>query len=401
MVVKLKLLPIVALVCMTAPAFAQDYEQDAAKAMVHVGPLRVNPSIALTNAGVDSNVFNSPTPQNDFTMTLTPRADLWLGLGRTWLSGSLKEDLVYYQKFVSERSANSSYAAALHVPLTRIAFNVRTSYLDTRDRPGFEIDARSQHRQYEFGGSVEARLFGKTFAGVRANQTQIAFDRDQLFRGSDLSTELDRTMTDAGLTVRHQLTPLTSATFSLEHQEDTFTYSHWRDSKSSRIAGGLKFDPNGIISGGGQVGYRHFAPVLGTVEGYDGLTASVDMSYRARASTRLGVLVMRDLQYSYEYEQPYYLQTGLTGTVSQMVGGPFDVVARLGAYKLGYRGQVEAISSLRDRTDSLRIFGGGIGYRFSKGTRLGFDIDRQQRISDAPGRAYVGLRFGTSVRYGF
>lgn len=398
---KLKLLSLMMLVCAAAPAFAQDYEGDAAKARMQFGPLRVNPSIALTNAGVDNNVFNSPVPQSDFTMTLTPRADMWLRLSRSWVTFSAKEDLVYYQKFVSERSANSNYWATLHVPLTRIAFNVRGAYLDTRDRPGFEIDARSQHTQYDFGGSVELRLFGKTFAGVTANRTQINFDRDQLYLGSDLSHELDRTMIDAGLTVRHQLTPLTSATFSLEKQDDTFHYSHWRDSESMRIAGGLKFDPQGIISGGGQVGFRHFQPVLGTVEGYDGLTANADVSYRALASTRLGVQMMRDLQYSYEFEQPYYLQTGVTVTVSQLVGGPFDVVGKWGAYTLGYRGQIEAASSLLDRTDSLRLFGGGVGYRFSKGTRFGFDVEQQQRISDAPGRAYAGLRFGTSVRYGF
>jgi hypothetical protein len=400
MAVKLKLLPFVVLVCMATRVFGQDYEGDAAKARVRLGPLKINPSIALTNAGVDTNVFNSTTPQSDFTMTLTPRADMWLRVGRSWLSVMAKEDLVYYQKFESERSTNPTYAAVVHVPLTRVSFDLRTGYLDTRDRPGFEIDTRSQHTQYDFGASMEARLFGKTFAGLTATRTQVTFQRDQTFRGSDLATELDRTMTDAGFTLRHQVTPITSAIFMIDHQEDNFVYSHWRDSTSTRLSGGLRFDPNGIVSGAGQVGYRHFAPVLGTVEGYDGLIASVDMSYRARASTRVGVQMMRDLQYSYEFEQPYYLQTGLTGTVSQVVGGPFDVVGRFGAYSLGYRGQVEAAFPGADRTDSLRIFGGGIGYRFGK-TRVGLDLDNQQRISDAPGRSYNGLRFGTSVKYGF
>ena len=46
---------------------------------LRLGPLFLNPTVALTNAGVDDNVFNeadSAVPQSDFTLTLTPATDV-------------------------------------------------------------------------------------------------------------------------------------------------------------------------------------------------------------------------------------------------------------------------------------------------------------------------------------
>ena len=64
------------------------------------GPLSLKSTIALTNIGIDTNVFNaasSDDPQSDFTMTFTPVTDLWLRMGRTWISGRIDVDWVYYQ----------------------------------------------------------------------------------------------------------------------------------------------------------------------------------------------------------------------------------------------------------------------------------------------------------------
>jgi len=49
----------------------------------------------------------------------------------------------------------------------------------------------------------------------------------------------------------------------------------------------------------------------------------------------------------------------------------------------------------------MTLWGGSIGYRLSGGMRVSFNVDRQQRNSDLAGYSYGGLRFGTSVNYGF
>ena len=70
-----------------APAFAQSDNEDAASAKFRLGPLAVKPSVALTNLGIDTNVFNdSDDPKPDVTASVEPRVETWLRLGRARLS---------------------------------------------------------------------------------------------------------------------------------------------------------------------------------------------------------------------------------------------------------------------------------------------------------------------------
>src|SRR6476659_4202958 len=106
----IKALAVAALVAALAgTAGAQTLEGGPDPTMVHVrlGALWIKPTLALTNAGVDENVFNNPDAQaqSDFNVTVTPSADVWLRVGRTWVTGTFQEDVVWYRKFASERSS--------------------------------------------------------------------------------------------------------------------------------------------------------------------------------------------------------------------------------------------------------------------------------------------------------
>jgi hypothetical protein len=87
---------------------------------MRIGPVMLNPAIALTNLGVDDNVFNeaeNQNPKEDFTFTVTPASDVWLRVGPTWYTANIGEDLVSYQKYSSERAANTFDKGAWTVPL--------------------------------------------------------------------------------------------------------------------------------------------------------------------------------------------------------------------------------------------------------------------------------------------
>src|SRR5687768_12949697 len=84
------LLSVVFAATVAAPAHAQLPDlPDPDTVRTRVGPFYLNPTVALTNAGVDENVFNeadSLEPRSDFTMTLTPASDIWLRAGPTWIA---------------------------------------------------------------------------------------------------------------------------------------------------------------------------------------------------------------------------------------------------------------------------------------------------------------------------
>lgn len=389
---------------LTSPALAQNDGEDPAKdARVHLGPLALNPTVMLTNFGVDNNVFNQTDtdhPKSDFTTTVTPQTAWSVRFGRSSVIGNLKEDLVYYQHFASERSANTTQSMALRVPLNRLTITLGDTYVNTRDRPGFEIDARSQHTQTDYTASAEIRALGKTFIAIRARRGAVAFERDALFLGSSLQQQLNRHETSVGVSARHELTPMTSVTFGIDRQEDRFEFSPLRDSSSTAVSGGVEFRPRALIGGSASLGYRSFEPVAHDIPGYQGLTARGDVAFRVLSSTKLGVQMQRDVQYSYDYDQPYYLLSGGTVSVTQALHGPVELAGRAGLSHLAYRGRIGAEIPLSDRIDSIHTFGTTLGYRVNHGMRVGFNIDWQQRISDQTQHHYSGVRFGTSVTYG-
>jgi hypothetical protein len=363
----------------------------------------VYPTLALTNLGVDNNVFNEPNqadPKSDFTLTVTPAFDLRVRLGRARLTGGFREDLVYYRTYASERSANSDMKAGLEVALNRVKLTGKSSYLSTRERPGFEIDVRSQRFEAAADAGVEIRVLPKTFVGLRANQTKVNYDNDALFLGSNLQFELSRTMTTGALVARYRLTPLTSLIFDMALERDRFRFSPVRDSNSTRLAGGVKFEPRALIKGSASFGYRDFRPISPETAPYKGGVGDVDV-YVALGPTKLGLQADRDVQYSYELDQPFYVQTGWIGSITQHLFGPIDVVGRLGLARLDYQNRVTTGLFRAERIDHMRSFGGSLAYRAARRTRVAFNVDQYHRTSSLALRQYDGLTFGTSVTYGF
>jgi len=363
----------------------------------------MNPTVSVTNFGIDQNVFNEPvsaSPKQDVTLTATPTTDIWIRVGPSWVDGSVKEELVWYQTYATERAANSTYRIGWKVPLNRLAFDVGGTYANVRDRPGYEIDARSLRIETKVNGSVEVRTLSKTFFGARAERLQTNFDKDAVFLTSSLHTELDHKTTTTGFFVRHQLTPLTSVMFTASRMQERFDFSSLRDSDSNIGAVSLTFDPVALINGSATVGYRDFRPSSADVAGYRGLTTAVNLSYTASEMTKFSVKVNRDIEYSFETVQPYYLLTGVEGSIAQQLFGPVDIVGRLGFESLAYRDRAGPVVTVADRVDRVRTYGVGVGYRLSGDLRVGVNVDRSQRDSDVAQRQYRGLRIGTTVTYG-
>jgi len=384
-------------------AYAQiPTEPDPANIRVRMGPLWLNPTLSLTNAGIDTNVFNefeADQPKRDFTLTVTPQADLWLRMGRTWVIGNIREDIVWYDKYASERSANTAYALNWLVPLTRLSFVVGSTFLHTNERPGFEIDARADRKERSASGAIEIRALSRTLFGARGEIRKIEFAENAVFLGIPLHSQLNRTVTAAALTVRHELTPLTSITFDLVREQERFHFNPPRDADSTDATVGVRFEPFALVNGFARVGYRQYTPLSSDLPRYTGSIASVNLSYVALGATKLGLLIDRDIDQSFDFNTPYYLRTGIAASIGQQIYGPLDVQGRVGGQRLDYRERAGSVA-VPDRQDKIRSYGAGIGYRLGRDLRIGFNVDQQKRESQIDERRYEGLRYGMSVSYG-
>jgi hypothetical protein len=396
--------PLTLLLCLAGvDASAQERLDPAASARFRLGPVGFTPVIELRNVGVDSNVFNEPAagePQSDFTATLAPGIKSWLRVGRARLSAEQRVGLVYFQRFDSQRSVNADGLYRLEVPLARVTPYVSHTLLYTRDRPGFEIDVRARRTESTVAAGADVEVGSRLSTGIAVRRGRHEYSAHETFQGAYLRELLNRDFESIELVVRHKATPLTTLVLLGESRRERFDESPVRDVDSVRIMPGVEFDQFAIISGKGFVGFRRMDFRSPDVPDFAGLVASGDLGYRLLGTTRFDLNLLRDIAYSYQVDEPYYVQTGATLSVTQVVKAGWDVVGRVGRQRLAYERRAGAVV-VGDRVDGVWIVGGGAGYRFSQGLRLGINVDSYRRRSDSARREYDGLLVGSTVTYEF
>jgi hypothetical protein len=349
---------------------------DPEKVKVHVGPVMMNPTVTFGNIGVDDNVFNDSTnPKSDFTMTISPKTDVWLPFLGTWFNGTMTEDVVWYQKYSSERSGNTTYGLNWKLPLTRFT----------------------------------ATVLASTALDVRITSAKTAYDPSATFQLINLADQLNVTSTTVDINLKRKLTPLTTLTVGLDRSQDRFPMNPLRDADRTDATAALRFDPVALLKGDFSVAYTSYSPHSGTIPGYQGLTMSAGLTYTLYDVTQFVLKADRSLQNSYDITQPYYLQTGFNLQVSQQIQTHVDVVGRGGLEHLNYRDlsdpAVLAASAgapvVPNRTDTITTYGVGIGYHLGSATRLGLNYDRTRRSSPIELRGYERANIGASITYDF
>jgi hypothetical protein len=200
---------------------------------------------------------------------------------------------------------------------------------------------------------------------------------------------------DAGLQLL--LTPLTTFSMTTSLQRDRFDAAPERDADTLRLLPALRFDPTSLIRGSVAVGYRRFRPLSADLPDYSGLLVQAGLGYTLMGRTKFDVDVSRDVQYSFEDLEPYYLSTGGRVTMTHQLAGPFDIQALAGRQTMAYRHRQVQGDVRRDRVET---YGGGAGYRLRATTRLGVTWEVNRRASVLDERRYVRRRLYASLTYG-
>ena len=387
-------------VCVAAVGRAQEAVPDPAEtARFRIGALRFTPSIAVSNVGVDSNVFNeADDPKQDTTAAVGPAVNLWLKTGPARLSGKASGQYLYFNKYTNQRSWNTNADGRWDLMLSRFVPYVSAGLSDNKDRPGYEIDSRVRLKLEQVHVGTPIRLSGKTTLLLEGGHTSMRYDRHDLVLGDQIANTLDRRTNAEDVQLRVALTPLTVFAVRAEALQDRFVYETDRDADSVKVMPGFELKPEALISGQVFVGVRHFNGLHAEVPDYTGVVADVNASYVLR-STLVQLRVSRDLNYSYELLRPYYAQLDTGLQLTQRITRRWDLVGRGGRQILDY--QHLASATLPARTDRSWQAGAGIGYRPAETLRLGLDAIYSRRDSGTfVVRNYDGLRVGASFSYG-
>jgi hypothetical protein len=382
-----------------APARAQTQAPEAIETMpIHFGALGLRPSISITNVGNDSNVFNEAEhPQEDFTATVVPRLVARVRGGRMTLSYGSAADMVYFKKFTSERSVNANTDIRLDADLGRVQPYASIGWVATKERLNAEVDVRTPRSQRALAGGLRVLMASRTALLVSGRRFTLDFDEGALFKGVDLSRTLNSQADSVDASLQLLLTPLTTFSMTTSLQRDRFEAAPERDSDTLRLLPALQFDPTTLIRGSVAVGYRRFRPLTPALPDYSGLLVQAGLGYTMLARTKFDLDLARDVQYSFDDDEPYYLSTGGRLTVTHQLVGPLDLQAFGGGQTMAYR---QSGTPTDVRRDQVRSYGGGAGYRLRNNMRFGVTWETNRRQSALNDRDYVRRRIYASLIYG-
>jgi hypothetical protein len=391
----------------TTVSYAQTNAADPLESLpIRFGPIGLNPTLAITNFGIDDNIFDDPTnPKRDFTMTVTPRLQARVRSRKVLLSGTVATGLVYYKEFDDQRSIDYAADGRVDVDLGWFQPYALASLLDTRERLNAELDVRAPRTQTALAAGTRVVLSPKTGLVFAVRTAGLEFAEGTFVDGVPIARTLNSTTRtiDGGLEL--YLTPLTTFAVTAAHQTDRFDESPDRDSDTFRIMPSIRMEAPAIIQGSLAVGYRRFSVFDPETPDYSGLVVQGSLTHTLAERTKLDLALSRDVQYSFEETEPYYLTTGFRVVVTQQLGESLDVRGIVGRDRLDYREEatsgVPSGSDTDKRIDRASVLGAGVGYRFQPNLRTGLDVEFARRTSDRPDRQYDRTRVFASLTYGF
>ncbi len=364
---------------------------------IRLGPVGLTPTFAVTNFGVDTNVFNdSVDPQRDFTFTATPKVQARLRSGRLMLGGILATGLVYYQKFDDQRSVDYSAQGRGDVDLGWFQPYAFAERLDTRDRLSVELDLRAPRVSTAVEGGGRIVLSSTTGLRFTARRTSVAFEDGEVFEGIFLSETLNShtTVLEGGLDL--SLTPLTTFSVMVSGQQDRFESRPDRDSDSFKVMPTIRLEPPAIIQGSLAIGYRRFDGRTDALPDYSGIVYQGSLSHVIAERTKVDVGLARDVQYSFEVLEPYYVTTGVRMGLTHQLRETVDLRGAASSDRLDYQAQPSA-EPASSRSDRVRLLSVGAGFLVRPNVRVGFDLEFTRRRSERADRQY---RTDQAARFG-
>ena len=346
---------------------------------LEAGPFAFRPRLLLHSIGVDNNVFNeAENPKSDLTFGVQPDLEVTTKPGPVKIVWTMATDFLWYKEYTSERTANRSTGLNLDATLRGFRPFASVSYADTSARPSSEIDARAHRRPFSYAAGATLKFGTRSSAGFKFAQSRERYDEDEEFRGENLSDTLNNDTTTVEGSVGLELSPLTSFSVVVGHDDLSFEREPLRNAQSLRVYPTLTFNPAGVINGTAAIGYKWFDGEDPSLPDYKGLamhgSVSVLLGDRFRVESRF----TRDVQYSYEAALPYYVLTGVRGTVATQLTSLLDFRVTAGHDRLRYRAYDGAESP---GTDRQGLFGGGIGFRVGDRKRIVIQAEFVERHS--------------------
>jgi putative beta-barrel porin BBP2 len=376
-----------------------------------LGPLSLYPSVQITDAGKDTNIFNAAAqPKEDYTFTVSSMALAVLRLGANELMFQSGGDYVWFREYRAERFASARYAMRLNLSASRLKPFVGGLHNRTRSRPSLEIDARARRLERAVLGGFAVDLTERMSITASMQLDDSVYELNQRFQGVDLSQALNRTGRSFSAGVRYAITPLTTFVVLGDYTEDDFPESHIRDTRMYSIGPGLEFSPDAAIRGRVSAGFQIFQPVDRSLPEKKGGVVSAALNWSLYKRITMDIQGTRNVNYSYLDTQPYYVLTGGRVSLSRPLFGPLSVQGGGEWDHLSYRWRrgvpldmllETPLETTPPRGDTVKILFCGFRINLGRGVVATLTAERTRRRSNEDWRQnFERTRLLSSVTIG-
>ncbi|MEO5739880.1 MAG: outer membrane beta-barrel protein [Vicinamibacterales bacterium] len=353
-------------------------------AQIQFGTLSLYPSMQIVDAGFDDNVFNDPSaPQSDYTLTASSRGLAVLRLGSNELLFQGGHDYVWFREIMSERSNNAQYAVRFNMSASRFKPYIGAEHVSTRVRRSPEIDARARRVDRTLLGGIAFDVSPRTAltAAVRLDETTYAVG--ERFRGIDLENALNRSGRGADAGMRYAITPLTTLSVTAGYEEQKFQKSHIRDLKRYTVGPTIQFNPEAAIRGRVVTALELFKPDDPALAERMGIAYQALLNWALFGRTTFDLVAGRNISYSYQDTEPYYLLTNIRLLVTQPLPGWFELYGGYDWEHMAYRWSrnPDTRPEASDRVDKLTGANGGFGMRLGRSVHVKVGVEKTQRRS--------------------
>lgn len=362
------------------------------------GPIGWTPTVAVRDAGIDSNVFDDPDePIEDRIATFASSVDAQMTLAHFKVQGTGAAEYLYYQRLVRERALTTRFTMRVEAPTRRIVPFGTGAYARAKERQTPEIDVQSRYTTSAVGAGLSVFVMARGAIQLAGRREITAYDRGQVLRGADLAQRFNRDSDSAVVGFRFNITELTSITADASVARDRFTLKPEQNTSNLNWTAAIEFAPDAVIRGRAGIGYHVMEPRGAAAIAFRGLTANVDLSYVLLGRTRFNGRYFRDTAYS--LEAPYYLLTTLGADVAQLIGGPFEILLRGNRQYSDYPENPGL--RIPHRIDILDTIAAGVGVRMSDTSRATVTYELARRLTPVDGLRFDRRRVLTSFSYGF
>jgi hypothetical protein len=370
------------------------------------GPFRIQPSLVISNAGVDSNVYYSPNePIKDYTITAGPAGTVYVPIHRKFvLSAYGSPQYVWYSKTDRERTWNYYFSGAAQLSLKNVFFSLEGNYSDARERWNTEIDIRPRRKEEGYGGSILVKAAWKTSFSLAYRIVKYAYESVVYGDSFDVRERLNRKESYANFSLFYQAS--TQRRFFLDfeyglYQFEFATQAAIGNSRSGAAYAGLEFSRLGRrVRGRIRVGYKKFDVRAENGPDYQGVVGDSQLWVRLAKPFVIRGSYVRDVRFSLWYGNPYYIESRPGAGVSlyplRFLRLDYDYSIGRNRYPVVGGGGPDV-----KRLDEYTIQSTGIYFRIRKTVALGFIASWWARKSNLAAEDDKRTFFGLNLTYDF